>query len=448
LKLTIQKKLSILRAFSYRNYRLYFLGQGISQIGNWSTLLATSWLVYQLTDSAFWLGVVGFADRIPALFISPIGGVIADRAAYTHSSASPSGNRGLRQRILIITQILSMVQSLLLAVLALTGIINIWQIIALGLFQGIVNALYMPTLQAFVNEIIERPEDLGNAIALNSSLVSSARLIGPAVAGFLVASVGAGICFLLDGISYLAVITAFVMMKITPTQIAASTTSTIQKLQEGFNYAFGNSAMRSMLLLLSLLGFVGLPYVILTPIYAADILQGGSETLGMLMTASALGALIASVYLSSKSNIFGLEKAIALAPALLGSGLIIFSQSRVLWLSLPVMMLIGFSVILQLAATNTVLQTIVENDKIGRIMSFSSMAFLGIVPFGNLFSGWLASQIGVTNAFLLNGLACLGGALIFVQQLKTIRRITLFQETQAGGVDLGTSSRPRDSAFF
>jgi MFS family permease len=318
-----------------------------------------------------------------------------------------------------------MVQSLLLAVLALTGIINIWQIIALGLFQGIVNALYMPTLQAFVNEIIERPEDLGNAIALNSSLVSSARLIGPAVAGFLVASVGAGICFLLDGISYLAVITAFVMMKITPTQIAASTTSTIQKLQEGFNYAFGNSAMRSMLLLLSLLGFVGLPYVILTPIYAADILQGGSETLGMLMTASALGALIASVYLSSKSNIFGLEKAIALAPALLGSGLIIFSQSRVLWLSLPVMMLIGFSVILQLAATNTVLQTIVENDKIGRIMSFSSMAFLGIVPFGNLFSGWLASQIGVTNAFLLNGLACLGGALIFVQQLKTIRRITL-----------------------
>jgi MFS family permease len=279
LKLTIQKKLPILRAFSYRNYRLYFLGQGISQIGNWSTLLATSWLVYQLTDSAFWLGVVGFADRIPALFISPIGGVIADRAAY------PSGNRGSRQRILIITQILSMVQSFLLAVLALTGIINIWQIIALGLFQGIVNALYMPTLQAFVNEIIERPEDLGNAIALNSSLVSSARLIGPAVGGFLVDSVGSGICFLLDGISYLAVITAFVMMRITPTQIAASTSSTIQKLQDGFNYAFGNSAMRSMLLLLSLLGFVGLPYVILTPIYAADILRGGSETLGMLMAA-------------------------------------------------------------------------------------------------------------------------------------------------------------------
>jgi MFS family permease len=416
LKLTIQKKLPILRAFGYRNYRLYFIGQGISQIGNWSTLLATSWLVYQLTDSALWLGVVGFADRIPTLFISPLAGVIADRVAY------PSGNRGFRQLIIIITQILSMVQSLLLAILALTDMINMWQIIALGLFQGIVNALYMPTLQAFVNEIIDRPEDLGNAIALNSSLMSSARLIGPAVAGFLVASVGAGICFLLDGISYLAVIAAFVMMKITPTQIAASTTSTIQKLQEGFNYAFANSAMRSMLLLLSLLGFVGLPYVILTPIYAADILRGGSETLGMLMAASALDALIASVYLSSKSNIFGLEKAIALAPALLGTGLIIFSQSRVIWLSLPVMMLIGFSVILQLAATNTVLQTIVENDKIGRIMSFSSMSFLGIVPFGNLFSGWLASQIGVTNAFLLNGLVCLGGALIFVQQLATIRR--------------------------
>jgi MFS family permease len=407
LKLIITKKLPILRAFSYRNYRLYFLGQGISQIGNWSTLLATSWLVYQLTDSAFWLGVVGFADRIPTLLISPIAGVIADR--------------GSRHRILIITQILSMVQSLLLAVLALTNTINIWQIIALGLFQGIINALYMPTLQAFVKDVIYRPEDLGNAIALNSSLVSSARLIGPAVAGFLVASVGAGICFLLDGISYLAVIIAFVMMKINPTQIAVSTTSTIQKLQEGFNYAFGNLAIRSMLLLLSVLGFVGLPYVILTPIFAADILQGGSETLGLLMAASALGALIASVYLSSKTHILGLEKAIALAPTLLGTGLIILALSRVLFLSLPIMMLIGFSVILQLAATNTVLQTIVEDDKTGRLMSFSSMAFMGVVPFGNLFSGWLASQIGVNNTFLFNGLVCLGGSLVFVRQLKNIQ---------------------------
>lgn len=405
----IEKKLPILRAFYYRNYRLYFLGQGISQIGNWSTLLATSWLVYQLTDSAFLLGVVGFASRIPSLFLSPIAGVIADR--------------GSRQHIIIVTQILSMVQSLMLAALALTNIINVWQIIALGLFQGTVNALYMPTLQAFVKEIIEQPEDLGNAIALNSSLISSARLIGPAVAGFLVASVGAGVCFLLDGISYLAVIAAFLAMKVPPTKIDKSTTSIIHRLKEGFDYAFDNSAIRAMLLLLSLLGFVGLPYVILTPIFAADILQGGAETLGLLMGASALGALIASVYLSSRSNIFGLEKAIAIAPVLLGTGFIIFSLSNVLVLSLPIMVLIGFSVILQLASTNTVLQTIVDDDKRGRLMSLVSMAFMGVVPFGNLFSGWLASQIGVTNAFIFNGLVCMGGGLIFIRQLKTIQRV-------------------------
>ncbi len=409
MKLIIEKKLPILRAFRYRNYCLYFIGQGISQIGNWSTILATSWLVYQLTDSAWLLGVVGFASRIPTLFISPIAGVIADR--------------GSRHRIVIITQILSMVQSLLLAVLALTGIINVGQIIALGLFQGIVNALYMPTLQAFVKEIIEQPEDLGNAIALNSSLISSARLIGPAVAGFLVASVGAGVCFLLDGISYIAVIAAFLVMKIPATKIVPSTTSTIQKLKEGFDYAYNNSVIRPMLLLLSLLGFFGLPYVILIPIFAADILKGGSETLGLLMGASALGALIASVYLSSKSHIYGLEKAIAIAPMLLGTGFIIFSLSNVLLFSLPVMVLIGFSVILQLASTNTVLQTIVDDDKIGRLMSLVSMAFMGVVPFGNLFSGWLASQIGVVNTFIFNGLVCLGGSIIFSLQLKTIQRV-------------------------
>ena len=409
MKLIIEKKLPILRAFRYRNFCLYFIGQGISQIGNWSTILATSWLVYQLTDSAWLLGVVGFASRIPTLFISPIAGVIADRNS--------------RHRIVIITQILSMVQSLLLAVLALTGIINVGQIIALGLFQGIVNALYMPTLQAFVKEIIEQPEDLGNAIALNSSLISSARLIGPAVAGFLVASVGAGVCFLLDGISYIAVIAAFLVMKVPPTKIVPSNTSTMQKLKEGFDYAYNNSAIRSMLLLLSLLGFVGLPYVTLIPIFAADILKGGSETLGLLMGASALGALIASVYLSSRSHIYGLENAIAIAPMLLGTGFIIFSLSDVLLFSLPVMVLIGFSVILQLASTNTVLQTIVDDDKMGRLMSLVSMAFMGVVPFGNLFSGWLASQIGVVNTFVFNGLVCLGGSMIFIRQLKTIQRV-------------------------
>lgn len=405
----IEKQLPILRAFRYQNYRLYFLGQGISQIGNWSTLLAKSWLVYQLTDSAFLLGLVGFADRIPSLFISPLAGVMADR--------------GSRHRTIVCTQILSMVQSLLLAVLALTGVINVWQIIVLSLFQGTVNALYMPTLQAFVKEIIEQPEDLSNAIALNSSLISSARLIGPAIAGFLVASVGAGICFLLDGISYLAVIGAFLAMRVPPTKIAASTTSFLRKVAEGFSYAFGCLAIRSMLMMLVLLGFVGLPYVILTPIFAVEILKGGSETLGFLMASSALGALIASIYLSSRSHIFGLEKAIAIAPALLGIGFVILSLTRILPLSLPVMVLIGFSVIFQLASTNIVLQTIVSDDKRGRLMSLVSMSFMGVVPFGNLFSGWLADTIGVTNTLVFNGLVCLGGSLFFLGRLKAVKRV-------------------------
>ena len=389
--------------------RLYFLGQGISQIGNWSTLLAKSWLVYQLTDSALLLGLVGFADRIPTLFLSPLAGVMADR--------------GSRQRTIVLTQILAMVQSLALAVLALTDVINVWQIIALSLFQGTVNALYMPTLQAFVKEIIEQPEDLSNAIALNSSLISSARLIGPAVAGFLVASVGAGICFLLDGISYIAVIAAFLAMKVPATEIAASTTSFLDRVAEGFRYAYGCLAIRSMLLLLVVLGFVGLPYVILTPIFAVEVLEGNAETLGLLMAASALGALIASIYLSSRSGIFGLEKAIAVAPALLGTGFIILSLTRVLALSLPFMVLIGFSVIFQLASTNIVLQTIVSDDQRGRLMSLVSMSFMGVVPFGNLFSGWLADEIGVANTLIFNGLVCLGGSLFFIRRLKAVKRV-------------------------
>lgn len=405
----IEKQLPILRAFRYPNYRLYFLGQGISQIGNWSTLLATSWLVYQLSDSAFLLGLVGFASRIPSLFISPLAGVVADR--------------GSRHRTIIFTQILSMVQSLLLAVLAIADVINVWQIIGLSLFQGIVNALYMPTLQAFVKEIIEQPEDLSNAIALNSSLISSARLIGPAVAGFLVASVGAGICFLLDGISYLAVIGAFLTMQVAPTKIAASTTSFLQRIAEGFRYAFGCLAIRSMLMMLVLLGFVGLPYVILTPIFAVEILKGGSETLGFLMASSALGALIASIYLSFRSHVFGLETAIALASALLGTGFIILSHTRILPFSLPIMVLIGFSVIFQLASTNIVLQTIVSDDKRGRLMSLVSMSFMGVVPFGNLFSGWLADEIGVTNTLVFNGLVCLAGSLFFIRRLKAVKRV-------------------------
>ncbi len=399
----------ILRAFNSRNYRLYFAGQFLSMIGTWMTQIATSWVVYELTNSSLLLGVVGFASQIPTFFLAPFAGVVVDRWN--------------RHRILVITQILAMLQSLVLAFLALTGTINIWYIIVLCLFQGLINSLSMPTLQAFVREIVEKQDDLGNAIALNSSLISSARLIGPAIGGLLLATVGAGMCFLIDGISYIAVLVALLSMKLKPIKQATQTTPPWQRLKEGFNYAFGFSPIRSVLLMMSLLGFMGLPYVTLTPVFATKILQGGPETLGFLMAASALGALIASIYLSIRLSVVGLENVIALAPGILGIGFIVFSMSRTLSLSILFMVIIGFAVVLQIAACNTFIQTLVEDDKRGRVMSFFSMAFMGLVPFGSLFSGWLASLIGAANTLSINGVFCILGSLVFAKHLPVLTRL-------------------------
>ncbi len=378
-------------------------------IGTWMTLVATNWVVYELTNSALLLGVVGFASQIPTFFLAPFAGVVVDRWN--------------RRRILVITQILAMLQSLALAFLALTGSLNIWYIIFLCMFQGFINALSMPTLQAFVKEILEKQEDLGNAIALNSSLISSSRLIGPAIGGVLIATVGSGVCFLIDGISYIAVLAALLSMKLAPSERAVETTSPWQRLKEGFTYAFGFPPIRSILLMMSLLGFMGLPYTVLAPIFATKILHGGPQTLGFLMTASAMGAFIASIYLSSRPSVVGLEYVIAVSPRILGIGFIIFSLSRILEFSLLFMVIIGFAVVLQIAACSTLIQTIVEDDKRGRVMSFYSMAFMGMVPFGSLLSGWIASQIGAPNTLIINGIFCILGSFVFAKQLPLLTRL-------------------------
>lgn len=407
-----------LPALKSKNYRLYFGGQGLSLIGTWMTQVATIWLVYQLTDSALLLGIVGFIGQIPSFFIAPFGGVLVDRFN--------------RHRILVITQILAMIQSLALAALALTGIINIWQIIFLSMFQGCINAFDAPARQALVPEIVERKEDLANAIALNSSLVNGGRLIGPAIAGLLIATVGAGVCFLIDGISYIAVIAALLAMKLKPRKIPVKTANPLQRLKEGFTYAFGFPPIRAILLLLALFSLMGMPYTILMPIFATKILHGGPQTLGFLMAASGVGALIGAVYLSSRPSVLGLGKVIAFSPAILGSGLIIFSLSRVFWLSLLIMLLIGFGAILLIASSNTVLQTIIEDDKRGRIMSLWAMAFIGIVPIGNLFAGLLASRIGAPNTLIIGGSFCILGSLLFAKQLPTLRRLVQPIYTKAG----------------
>jgi MFS family permease len=402
-------KKPLLPALRSKNYRLFFAGQGISLIGTWMTQLATIWLVYNLTNSPLMLGVVGFSSQIPSFFLAPFGGVFVDRFS--------------RYRTLIGTQVLAMIQSLTLAVLALTGMIQVWHIIVLSLCQGFINALDAPARQAFVPELVEHREDLANAIAINSTMINGARLIGPAIGGLLIARVGTGYCFLIDGLSYIAVIAALLAMKVKPWKNVVSDGNPLQKVKEGFVYAFSFPPIRSILLLSTLVSLMGLQNTILVPVIAEQVLKGGAETLGFLMAASGVGALTGGIYLATRQTIFGIGNLIAFAPGILGTGLIAFSLSRFLPLSLFTMLFVGLGTILQIAASNTFLQTIVEDDKRGRLMSLYTMSFLGMIPVGNLLGGILASHIGATNTLIIDGIACILGSIVFSRQLPALRQI-------------------------
>ncbi|MEH2344238.1 MAG: MFS transporter [Nostoc sp.] len=402
-------KKPLLPALRSKNFQLFFAGQGISLIGTWMTQLATIWLVYDLTNSPLMLGVVGFSSQIPSFFLAPFGGVFVDRFS--------------RYRTLIGTQILAMIQSLTLAALALTGVIEVWQIIALSLFQGFINALDAPARQAFVPELVEHREDLANAIAINSTMVNGARLIGPAIGGLLIARVGTGYCFLIDGLSYIAVIAALLAMQVKPWKNSVTDGNPLQKVKEGFVYAFSFPPIRSILLLSALVSLMGLQNTILVPVIAEQVLKGGAESLGFLMAASGVGALTGGIYLATRQTILGIGKLIALAPAILGIGLIAFSLSKFLPLSLFTMLFVGLGTILQIAASNTFLQTIVEDDKRGRLMSLYTMSFLGMIPVGNLLGGILASHIGAPNTLIIDGIACILGSIIFSRQLPALRKI-------------------------
>jgi MFS family permease len=398
-----------LRALRSRNYRLFFTGQSISLIGTWMTRIAASWLVYRLTDSAFLLGLVGFAGQIPALAFGPFAGVWVDRWD--------------RRRTLVVTQALSMAQSLALAVLALANIITISEIIWLSLFQGLINAFDMPARQAFVVEMIENPADLGNAIALNSSMVNAGRLIGPAIAGVVVAAVGEGWCFLIDGFSYSGVILSLAAMRLTRRRASPPRTRVLHELAEGWRYVSRFAPIRSILLLLALVSLVGSPYTVLMPVFASDVLGGGAHTLGFLMAASGVGALSAAVSLAVRRSVLGLGRVIPISAVLFGAGLAGFALSKWMWLSIPLMFVTGFGMMRQMAASNTVLQTIVEQDKRGRVMSFYSMSFLGMAPFGSLFAGMLASRIGAPLTLLSGGAVCIAGGVWFARQLPRVRQL-------------------------
>ncbi|MBD2460493.1 MFS transporter [Oscillatoria sp. FACHB-1407] len=392
-----------LPAFQFRNYRLFFTGQGISLIGTWMTRIATIWLVYHLSHSAFLLGAVGFASQIPSFLLAPIGGVLGDR--YN------------RQRALVLTQGLGMVQSLALAGLTLSGMIQIWHILVLSLVQGCINAFDAPLRQAFVSEMVEDRAALPNAIALNSSLFNGARLVGPAIAGLIITATGAGYCFLIDGLSYIPVIAAFLAMRIKPRATlksdSISLTSLYRQFWEGFEYTRNHPAIRPILGLVAIVSFMGMPYLALAPIFADEILQGGAPTLGLLMSAAGVGALMAGAYLSLRRQITGLGRLIGIAPAVMGLGLIGFSASRIVWFSTVMMAVVGFSFLLQFASSNTIVQTLVEDDKRGRVMSLYIMSFMGMVPLGNLAAGILASWIGAPMTIAIGGVFCILGATRF-----------------------------------
>jgi MFS family permease len=394
----------MVRALRYRNYRLFFGGQIVSLIGTWMTTTATSWLVYRLTGSARMLGLVGFASQLPSVLLTPLAGIVVDRWD--------------RHRLLMTTQTLSMLGSCTLAALVFSGRMTMPALISLCVLQGLVNAFDMPCRQSFVFSLIENREDLSNAVALNSSMFNFARIAGPAVAGVVIAAAGEGWCFMADGVSFLAVLLALAAMKVAPrTPRAAPASGARAEFKEGWRYIARSVPIRTIMTLLAAVCLLGVPYGVLVPIFAGKVLGGGPHTLGLLMTASGAGALLAGLWLASLRSIARLGRAMLAASAGFGASLIALGLSRVLWLSCVCLVGAGFGFMLLMASSNTIVQTIVDEDKRGRVMSFLMLAILGTAPLGSLVVGTIADRLGAPRTVVLEGACCLLVALWFARKL-------------------------------
>ena len=396
------------RALRHRNFRLFFFGQSTSLIGTWMTRLATAWLVYRLTHSALLLGVVSFSGQIVSFVLGPVAAVWVERLE--------------RRRLLVVTQAAGAIQSLALAALTLAHMITLGEIIALMAFQGLINAFDMPGRQSFLIQMVEDRGDLANAIAINSSMVNSARLIGPAVGGLIIAAFGEGWCFFVDGVSYLAVIASLVVMRLPAlNDRGKSRSGLVEELREGWNYVSGFGPVRTILLIMALICLMGWPYSVLLPVFAGQVLHGGPHTLGWLSAAAGLGALASALALAMRKSIKGLSRNLQASVALLGIGLILFGLSHVLWLSLLLMVVVGFGLIQAAAVCNTIIQSLVPDDKRARVMGYYTMAFFGAAPFGSLMAGALAQHIGAPHTVMLTGTFCIVGAAWFTLQLPKIR---------------------------
>jgi MFS family permease len=395
------------RALRHRNFRLFFGGQTISLIGTWMTRVATSWLVYRLTKSSLLLGTVGFAGQIPTFLLAPLAGVIVDRID--------------RRKVLVWTQTLAMVQSLALAWLTLSHRINIAEVLVLSATQGIINAFDMPARQSFMIRMVEDRADLSNAIAINSSMVNTARLVGPSLAGLLIAATNEGWCFLVDGVSYIAVIASLLMMRIQHEQLEHAGTTMVEQLRQGWDYVALSLPIRSILLLFALISLMGWPFMVLMPIFAAQVLHGGPHTLGFLMGAVGVGSLVSALSLVLRRSVRGLLKVIPIGAAVFGAGLVAFGLSRSLWLSIPMMFITGFGMMQGVTGSNTILQTLVDEKMRGRVMSYYTMAFVGMAPFGSLLAGALAHAIGAPRTVIISGVACILGSVWFWSRMTAIR---------------------------
>ena len=397
------------RALRHRNFQLFFFGQSISVIGNWMTKLATSWLVYRLTHSVLLLGVVSFAGQFISFALGPFAGVWVERLN--------------RRKLLVWTQALAAIQSLALAALTLAHVVTLWEIILLTAIQGLINAFDMPGRQSFLVQMVDDRADLSNAIAINSSMANGARLVGPAIAGLVIAAFGEGWCFLIDGISYFAVIASLLLMRIKPMELRRHTTTMLEQMREGWDYVRNFRPIRTLLLLFALISLMGYSYAVLLPVFAAQVMHGGARTLGWLTGASGVGALTSALSLAVRKSVVGLTRMVQIASAILGAALILFGLSHTLWLSLTLMVFVGFGLMQCASGANTIIQSLVTDDKRARVMSYYTMAFFGAAPFGSLFAGALANRIGAPHTVIVTGAFCIAGSLWFTLELPKIRKI-------------------------
>jgi MFS family permease len=399
----------VFRSLRHRNYRLFFGGQSISLIGTWMQRIALPWLVYRMTGSEVLLGVVGFVSQIPSFALAPFAGVLIDRWN--------------RYRVLMVTQVVSMIQAAVLAWLSLTGSLEIWHIVVLSLVLGCINAFDMPARHSFVIDMVENKDDMGNAIALNSMMFNGARLIGPSVAGLVLATTGEGFCFLINALSYIFIVISLMAMRLPVSNEKKKETHIFNEMKEGLAYAFGFPPIKSIILLLGLVSLMGASYQVLMPVYAKDILRGDSHTFGFLMGAAGAGALLGAVYLASRESVIKLGRIIPAATALLSCGLVSMAFNKSFPVSLFLIFFVGLGMMAQTAASNTVIQTITDDDKRGRVMSLYTMALMGTAPFGSLLAGWMAKLLGTPWTMFIGGAVCLVGALVFYKRLPALKKI-------------------------